>query len=66
MNGYDDLVNIQISETEQISFVIGSIKEKLLINSSYSVEKHKQGVMADLLGRGYDLKTIYLWIEHIE
>lgn len=66
LNGYDDLVQIQIPETEQISFIIGSIKEKLLKNSSYSIEKHKQGVMVELLGRGYDLKTIYLWIEHIE
>jgi hypothetical protein len=66
LNGFSPLVNIQISENEQIGNVIIIVKEKLELAGNYTIEAHKEGVMAELIERGYTKDTIDTWIKFIE
>jgi hypothetical protein len=66
LNGFDDLVSIRISDTEQIGQVIGQIKEQLEAANEYSVEKHREMVTEELLARDYSQEIIAEWIGFIE
>jgi hypothetical protein len=66
LNGFDELVNINISDTEQIGQVISQIAINLESKKEYTVEKHKEYAMQELLERGYTKETIEEWIQHIE
>ena len=66
LNGFDDLVTIQISESEQIGQIISIIKDELTNANNYTTTKHKQQSIEQLLSRGYSMETINIWIEHIE
>jgi len=64
LNGFSDLVKINIQDSEQIGNIIFLIKEKL--GSDYNVEKHKELASKELTERGYDEETIKTWVEFIE
>ncbi len=66
LNGFDDLVSIRISDTEQIGQVIGQIKEQLETANEYTVEKHREMAMEELLAREYSQEVIAEWIGFIE
>jgi hypothetical protein len=65
LNGFDDHIVINISDTEQIGNIIILIKDKLLVENIYTVQLHKDIVMKELYDRGYDKDTIDEWIEYI-
>ncbi len=44
LNGFDDLVTIQISDKEQIGNIIIAIRNQLMKSNTYSVELHKEQV----------------------
>ena len=58
LNGFTDLVKINISDNQQIGNIIVIIKEKLQLDNNYSVEKHKELVIKELTNRGY---SIFSW-----
>ena len=62
LNGFDDLVSIRISDTEQIGQVIGMIKEQLDIENKYTVEKHRELATGELRARNYSEEIITEWI----
>jgi len=66
LNGFDELVGINISDTEQIGQVISQIAINLESKNEYTVEKHKECAMEELLERGYTKEVIEEWIQHIE
>jgi hypothetical protein len=66
LNGFDDLVSIRISDTEQIGQVIGMIKEQLDIKNKYTVEKHRELAQKELEARDYSEEVITEWIAFIE
>jgi hypothetical protein len=66
LNGFDELVNIKISDTEQISQIINIVHNKLKKEGNYSVELHKQQVIVNLKELGYDNNIINEWINYIE
>jgi Leucine-rich repeat (LRR) protein len=66
LNGFDKLVNINISDSEQISYIITSVMNELLKNNNYSVESHKTLVKNQLNDLKYDVNVIDLWVNEIE
>jgi len=65
LNGFTDLVNINISDNQQIGNIIVIIKEKLELENNYSIEKHKELVEIELLERNYNKEIINEWINYI-
>ena len=63
LNGYDELVCINISDGEQIGNIILSTKEQVY---PYSVEKHRKLVFERLTELGYAQGVIDEWIMYIE
>ena len=61
LNGYDDRVNIQISENDQLGTIISLLGEF----EPYDPEIHKNKAREELLSRGYPKETIEEWINHI-
>ena len=66
LNGFDPLVSINISDSEQIGQIISIIKDKLIDNNEYTIEKHKEIVTIELQHRNYVKETINEWIQYIE
>ena len=67
LNGFSPLVEVKISDGEQIGNVVVMLKEKALdTEGNYSVEKHKRLVEHELRERGYDSETVEQWLEYIE
>jgi hypothetical protein len=66
LNGFSHLIEIKISDNQQIGNVIVIIRNELIAQNSYSVEEHKKRVIEELKTRGYDDKIINEWIEEIE
>ena len=66
MSGFDDLVNIKISDNEQIGQIIALVKEQLEAENKYTINLHKEIAMKELLERGYIEDKIKEWIEYIE
>ena len=66
LNGFDELVQINISENEQIGQIIILVKEQLESQNMYSLEKHKEIVKEELTNRGYQNEIINEWINYIE
>ena len=66
LNGFDELVSIRISDTEQIGQIIGMVKEQLVASNEYTVEKHKLIATEELVARDYSEKVISEWIDFIE
>ena len=66
LNGFDDLVSIRISDTEQIGQVIGMIQKQLDIENIYTVERHRELAQKELKARDYSEEVITEWIAFIE
>ena len=66
LNGFDELVEIQISESEQIGQIIIIIKDDLKNKGVYTVVEHKKRCIEELKLRGYDMELINTWVEYIE
>jgi hypothetical protein len=65
LNGFTNLVKINISDKQQIGNIIVIIKEKLESENNYSIEKHKELVIQELKEREFKDETINEWIEFI-
>jgi Leucine-rich repeat (LRR) protein len=63
LSGYDELVEVKISDSEQIGAVIELVKNRL---SVYTVEEHQIRARIELSERGFDENIIELWIGYIE
>ena len=66
LNGFTDLVKINISDNQQIGNIIVLIKEKLKSQNNYSIEKHKEFVINELIERKFNKEIIDQWINFIE
>ena len=66
LNGFDDLVTIQISDKEQIGNIIIAIRNQLIESNTYSAEVHKKQVETSLLDRGYSKDVVNEYLEYIE
>ena len=66
LNGFTDLVNININSNEQIGNLLILIKEKLELENNYSIEKHKELLKKELIERNYNKEIIDNWINYIE
>ena len=66
LNGFDELVQINISKNEQIGQIIILVKEQLESQNMYNLENHKETVKKELLERGYQNEIINMWINHVE
>ena len=66
LNGFTDLVKINIDDSQQIGNIITIIKEQLEKNNNYSIEKHKELVKKELIERKFSSEVIEVWIEFIE
>jgi len=66
LNGFSPLVKIEIDNGQQIANIIALEKRKLDDQGNYTVEKHKEMVVAEMTERGYDELVINVWINAIE
>lgn len=66
LNGFDPLVQIQISDNEQIGNVISLIKTQLEDRNEYTVERHKEEAKKRLSELNVKDKEIEVWLSHIE
>ena len=66
LNGFDPLVEIKISDTEQIAQIIKISETELIKTNSYTIELHRQKVTDKLSHLGYASDVIDLWVQNIE
>jgi hypothetical protein len=66
LNGFTDLVKINIADNQQIGNIIKIIKEQLENKNNYSIEKHKELVKQELIERKFSSEIIEEWIGYIE
>jgi hypothetical protein len=64
LNGFSDLVTIEISDNEQINNIILLTKQRL--GGHYTTDKHKELVENELRERGYSAELITEWLGFIE
>jgi Leucine-rich repeat (LRR) protein len=64
LNGFSDLVSIEISDNEQINNIILLTKQRL--GDDYTTDKHKELVENELRERGYSVELITEWLGFIE
>ena len=61
LNGFDERVNIKISDSSQINGLISVIMRKYT-----DIDKIKEEVKREMLERGYDEDTINEWLGYID
>jgi Leucine-rich repeat (LRR) protein len=66
LNGFSELVEIKIADSQQIGIIILLIKNNLLTNEEYTPEKHKNLVVEELKARGFQDDVINEWVQYIE
>ena len=66
LNGFDELVNIQIADNEQIAQIIEVVRVNLERENRYEINQHKKLVREQLIERNYDNVVIDEWISYIE
>ena len=64
LNGFTDLVKINIADNQQIGNIILLIKNQ--IKDNYSIEKHKELVIKELSDRGFNKEIIDEWLKYID
>jgi Leucine-rich repeat (LRR) protein len=64
LNGFSDLVSIEISDNEQINNIILLTKQRLGLE--YTPDKHKELVENEMRERGYSAELITEWLGFIE
>ena len=62
LSGFDELVNIQIADSEQIGNIIITIQNNM---ANYNVDEHKELVRQELFSRGYSEEIINEWLAYI-
>jgi Leucine-rich repeat (LRR) protein len=65
LNGFNDLIEIKISDNQQIGNIIVLLKNELDLRNEYTIDKHKQLVEKELKERGYDDTMIEEWVNYI-
>ena len=65
LSGYDEVVEVKISDSEQIGNVISVAEKNLLKKGNYTVKRHKKIATQTLKEMGYTDDVISAWIEHI-
>ena len=66
LNGFSDLVKINIKDSDQIANIIFLVKEQMEKECTYTIEMHKEIVGKELKERCYDNAVITEWLEFIE
>jgi hypothetical protein len=66
LNGFDDDIKINISDNEQIGYIISNVGGMLEKSNNYSVDEHRKIVKKELEERGYDNSIIEEWLSYIE
>ena len=66
LNGFDERVEIQMDDSSQIGNIIVITKMNLEKEKSYTIEKHKEIVIKELLERGFDETLIKEWVDNID
>ena len=66
LNGFSDLVKINIKDSDQIANIIFLVQEQMEKKGEYTIERHKEIVSKELTERGYDNTVITEWIGFIE
>lgn len=66
LNGFDDLVQIQIMDSEQIGSIISHIKTQLEEAGEYTIERHKTLSRQRLTELNVPDDEITTWLEYIE
>ena len=66
LNGFDDLVEIKISDKEQIGNIIVVIRNKLIKKNTYSIDLHKEQAKKELTELQYSDDIINEYLEYIE
>ena len=64
LNGFTDLVHIEIKNSDQISNLLFLIKQRL--GDNYTIEEHKRLVKQEMEERNYTEDEINEWIDCIE
>ena len=59
---FDEFINIQISDSEQIGNIIITIQNNM---NNYNIDEHKELVRQELTSRGYSEEIINEWIAYI-
>ena len=62
--GYDDLVVVEIADSEQIGTIVELVRSRL--EENYTVEEHRRLVSEELTERGYSREVIDEWVKYIE
>ena len=62
--GYDDLVVVEIADSEQIGTIVELVRSQL--GENYTVDEHRRLVCDALTERGYSREVIDEWISYIE
>ena len=66
LSGFDVLVEVKISDNEQIGNVIAVIGERLKFEGKYAVELHKEISLVELKELGYTEEVVSIWLKYIE
>ena len=66
LNGFDQLVEIKISDNEQIGNVISQVETKLRSQGKYTVELHRQEATQQLRELNVEETEITTWLSYIE
>jgi Leucine-rich repeat (LRR) protein len=66
LNGFDKLVKVEISETEQIGTIVSLIRERLESLNKYTVVEHRKETEKEMKERGYTQDKIEEWVKYIE
>ena len=61
LSGFSDKVSIKISNNEEISNIIITLKNKII-----DIDKLKQAIVDELVERGYEMDAINEWLMYIE
>jgi hypothetical protein len=65
LNGFSDLVQITISEAEEIGMIISKIEKNLLAKHEYTPEKHYAIALEELRNMHFKEETIQEWVQYI-
>ncbi len=65
LSGFDDIVDVRISDAEQIGIIISLVKERLTTENMYTVDLHKSIVRERLHELNYPDDIIDTWISFI-
>jgi len=65
LNGFSDLVQITISEAEEIGMIISKIEKNLITKNDYTPEKHYNIALEELRHMNFKEATIQEWVQYI-